>query len=80
MSVPNTETPKPQPLDDWFLALLACPGCPDRLPLHVNEIKDALLCECGRYSYPIRDGIPILLIDEATLLNPDIAPPNTGAR
>lgn len=76
MSVPNTESNRPQPLDEWFLAVLACPGCPERRQLHLNGSQDALLCECGRYSYPIRDGIPILLVEEATVLNPDITPGN----
>jgi uncharacterized protein YbaR (Trm112 family) len=73
----NSETanaPAPQPLDSWFLDLLACPGCEQRLPLHLNEAKDALLCACGRYSYPIRDGIPILLVEEATVLDANARP------
>jgi uncharacterized protein len=73
MSEEVTKTP-PQALDPWFLDILACPGCVERLPLHLNETKDVLLCACGRYSYPIREGIPILLIDEATLLDPDASP------
>ena len=64
----------PQALDPWFLEILACPGCVERLPLHLNEAKDALHCACGRYAYPIRDGIPILLIDEATVLDPNASP------
>ncbi len=68
--------PTPQPLDQWFLDLLACPGCEQRLPLHLNEAQDALLCTCGRYSYPVRDGIPILLVEEATVLDENARPEN----
>lgn len=79
MSTPPTENPPPQPLEDWFLEILACPGCPERLPVRLNETRDALICACGRYAYPIRDGIPILLVEEATVLNPEI-PPGSAPR
>ncbi len=64
----------PQALDDWFLELLACPGCEQRLPVHLNEAKDQLLCKCGRYAFPLEDGIPILLVEEATVLNENARP------
>jgi uncharacterized protein YbaR (Trm112 family) len=49
-------------LDTWLLDILACPNC--RGALHTGEAE--LVCdgECG-YAYPIRDGIPVLLVDEA---------------
>ena len=75
MTTDSTAAPEPaapQPLDSWFLDLLACPGCEQRLPVHLNAAQDALNCACGRYAYPIRDGIPVLLVDEATLLDPNI--------
>ncbi len=64
----------PQPLEPWFLELLACPGCEQRHPLTLSESSDALLCKCGRYSFPVRDGIPVLLLEEATLINADAKP------
>ncbi len=64
----------PQTLDSWFLDLLACPGCEQRWPLHLAPAQDTLLCACGRYAYPIRDGIPILLLDEATIVNETARP------
>jgi uncharacterized protein len=49
-------------IDPEFLAILACPACKSDLVLK----EERLLCvECGR-AYPIRDGFPVLLIDEAT--------------
>jgi uncharacterized protein YbaR (Trm112 family) len=68
----------PQPLDDWFLDLLACPACEQRWPVHLNEAKDTLICACGRYGYPINveTGIPILLVEEAAVLDPDARPEN----
>lgn len=67
-----------QALEPWFLELLACPACEYHYPLTLTESKDALHCKCGRYAYPIRDGIPVLLVDEATEIDPSARPePNT---
>jgi uncharacterized protein len=50
-------------LDAELLSILACPVC--IAPL--QETGDRLVCaRCGR-RYPIRNGIPVLLIDEAEL-------------
>ena len=52
-------------LDPKFLAVLACPAADNRPPL--RQDGDTLVCDqCGRI-YPIRDGIPILLPEEAAL-------------
>ncbi len=69
----------PQPLDPWFLELLACPGCEQRLPLHLSASQDALLCACGRYAYPVREGIPILLVEEAAVLDENARPENVAS-
>ena len=61
----------PQELDEWFLKLLACPGCVEKRPVHISEDRQNLLCDCGKYSFPIRDGLPILLVGEATDLKPN---------
>lgn len=66
--------PTQQTLDDWFLNLLECPGCEEHLPLKLTDAQDALHCACGRYAFPVRDGIPILLVEEAVILNPDADP------
>ncbi|MGA3212780.1 MAG: Trm112 family protein [Terriglobales bacterium] len=47
---------------------LVCPAC--KQPIVLNEEKATLKCvQCHRV-YPIRDEIPILLIDEATIEEP----------
>jgi uncharacterized protein YbaR (Trm112 family) len=56
-------------LDPRLLEILACPS-PDHAPLTVGTPDDpaaqALTCtSCGR-QYPVVDGIPVLLLDEAT--------------
>lgn len=52
------------PIDAEFLQILACPACKSELILK-NE--DRLFCAACRRSYPVRDDIPVLLLDEATL-------------
>jgi uncharacterized protein len=48
-------------IDSWLLEILACPNCRGALVVQDDE----LVCvgECG-YAYPVRDGIPVLLVDE----------------
>ena len=51
-------------MDERLLEILACPKCDSRPPL--LEKGDRLVCtECG-CSYPVVDGIPHLLVEEAT--------------
>jgi uncharacterized protein YbaR (Trm112 family) len=59
----------PWGVDPVLLEVLACPA-EHHAPLELGEPGDpqasALTCtECGRV-FPIRDGIPVLLLDEAT--------------
>ena len=50
-------------LSDAFLAILACPVCKEE----VVQTADGnyLLCRSCRLRYPVRDGIPVMLTDEA---------------
>jgi uncharacterized protein YbaR (Trm112 family) len=50
-------------LDPELLAILVCPN--DRGDLEVREQEQVLVCRSCGYRYPIRDGIPVMLIDEA---------------
>jgi len=49
-----------------LLEILACPKCKGDIKLTENE--DGLICEKCKLLYPIRDGIPVMLIDEAITL------------
>lgn len=52
-------------LDPELLDILACPKC--KADIKMTKDEKGLKCvECHRV-YPIKDGIPIMLIDEATI-------------
>mgnify|MGYP001290738526 CR=1 FL=1 len=52
-------------IDEKLLEILACPACDSRPPVELKG--ERIVCtECGR-AYPIRDGIPVMLVDEATV-------------
>lgn len=53
-------------LSPQLLAILVCPKC--KGTLEYRESDAALLCHSCRLRYPIRDDIPIMLLDEATPL------------
>ena len=55
------------PIDASLLELLACPS-DDHAPLEVADVggAESLRCTFCRSSFPISDGIPVLLMDEAT--------------
>ena len=50
-------------LDKELLDILACPKCKGELDLLDNEV--GLRCPACAVVYPIRDEIPIMLVDEA---------------
>lgn len=49
-----------------LLDILVCPKC--KGPVSMNESKDGLVCPACRLEYEIRDGIPIMLVDEARVI------------
>jgi len=52
-------------LDPQLLAILACPKCKTDVKLTADDA--GLKCvQCHRV-YPIKDDIPVMLIDEATI-------------
>lgn len=66
MSTNPTPLPPREGLDPTLLEILACPD--DKQPVIYQKEGDAerLTCtKCGK-RYPVRDGIPVMLIDEAT--------------
>ncbi len=49
-----------------LLAILVCPKCEGTLTY--REAESALDCPACRLRYPVRDDIPVMLVDEATAL------------
>jgi uncharacterized protein YbaR (Trm112 family) len=50
-------------LDPALLEILACPACHARL--RVDDAAGELVCTGCRLAYPVRDDIPVLLVDQA---------------
>jgi len=46
-----------------LLDILACPKC--KGDIYLNEKSDGLICDACKLMYPIKDDIPVMLIDEA---------------
>lgn len=53
-------------LSEQLLSILVCPKCKGEL--EYREAESTLLCHSCKLRYEVRDGIPIMLIDEATPL------------
>lgn len=49
--------------DRRMLEVLVCPET--RAPLHYNAERQELVSRAANLAYPIRDGIPVMLADEA---------------
>lgn len=50
-------------LDPALLDIIVCPDC--RGTLAVDEAASELVCTSCGLAYPVRDDIPVLLVDEA---------------
>jgi len=60
-------------IDPMLLEILVCPLT--KGPLSYDAQRQELVSEKARLAYPIRDGIPIMLVDEARRLDEPEAPP-----
>tara|TARA_B100001057_G_scaffold127435_1_gene126369 strand:+ start:270 stop:476 length:207 start_codon:yes stop_codon:yes gene_type:complete len=63
MSDKTSAAPKVQAPDKALLEMLVCPVT--RLPLRYDAEAHELVSEAANLAYPIRDGIPIMLPEEA---------------
>jgi len=50
-------------IDQSLLEILACPKCKGKV--RYNKEGDELVCDACALAYPIRDDIPVMLVDEA---------------
>ena len=61
-------------MDKKLLDILVCPLC--KGPLVYDKGAQEFICRGDRLAYPIRDGIPVMLEDEARELAPDEEAPS----
>ena len=52
-------------IDKELLDILACPACKADVVLEAGNSQEKIVCTKCKRKYPVRDGIPIMLIDEA---------------
>jgi len=57
----------PMAISEDLLEILACPACKAKVDLKADG--SSLICVKCRRVYPIRDDIPVMLVDEATIEN-----------
>jgi len=56
-------------VDPKLLEVLVCPQT--RTSLRYDKQRQELISDAARLAYPVRDGVPIMLIDEARELGPE---------
>ncbi|MEE8042157.1 MAG: Trm112 family protein [Pseudomonadales bacterium] len=56
-------------MDQKLLSILVCPV--SKAPLTLSDDGKELVCRASGLAYPIRDGIPIMLEEEARELTPE---------
>lgn len=56
-------------MDTKLLDILACPLC--KSPVQLNQEKNELWCKADGLAFPVRDGIPVMLEEEARTLSND---------
>ncbi len=56
-------------MDAKLLEILVCPLC--KSPLVYRKTEQELVCKADRLAYAIKDGIPIMLADEARQMTPE---------
>lgn len=56
-------------MDAKLLEILVCPVC--KGPLLYRKAERELLCRPCRLAYPEKDGIPVMLVEEARQLPPE---------
>jgi uncharacterized protein len=57
-------------MDADLLAVLVCPLT--RTALRFDEVAQELISDAAGLAYPVRGGVPVLIIDEARLLSPQV--------
>jgi len=56
-------------MDDRLLDILACPVC--KGPLKLSRAANVLVCRAERLAFPIKEGVPMMLEEDARQLASD---------
>lgn len=56
-------------IDPRLLEVLVCPL--SKAPLEYDRVAQELVCRASGLAYPVRDGVPVMLIEEARELPPE---------
>ena len=54
-------------MEKSLLNILVCPQT--GAPVELSKKGDELICKASKLAYPIRDGIPVMLVDQARVLD-----------
>jgi len=60
-------------VDPRLLEILVCPLCKGKLVYRrdASSGRDELICKADRLGYPVKDGIPVMIEEEARKLPPE---------
>ena len=56
-------------MDKKQIQMMVCPECKGKLEF--DKSKKELICDNCKIAFPVKDGIPVMLIDEARKLDKD---------
>ena len=56
-------------IDPRLLEVLVCPV--SKAPLEYDRVAQELVCRVSGLAYPVRDGVPVMLLEEARELPPE---------
>ena len=55
-------------MEKRYLNTLVCPNCKGRLSF--DEVASELVCDFDKLAFPVKDGIAVMLIDQARQILP----------
>ena len=56
-------------MDTRLLEIMACPAC--KGPLRYHRAEQVLVCRMDRLAFPVKEGVPVMLEEEARQLVTD---------
>ena len=53
------------PVDKQLMDVLVCPSCRGAVELRTDDDREVIACTVCGLRYPVRDGLPVMLVEEA---------------